>query len=332
MARYGILGFGGHAVRRLMPGFERATRSHVTSFWRQDPTKAAEIEQKYGLKFCPEAEALCASPDVDVIFVSSPDALHLEHTLLALRQKKSVLCEKPLAMNAEQCRTMLKAAEQAGVKFGVAHCFRFEPSIRRIRDLLASGNFGQPLIARSEFHYMGTQSPRRWIADPQLACGGPIADVGVHCIDTLRFVFQDEVQAVSASATYDEFSKAVEAAGALTLEFSNGAVATVLVSARAEYQTPLSIVCQSGHIAADHALTVDFPLELRSKRIGEEAEQETITNYNTYADQVDAFSDWVERGIGFPAPAIEGLRNQLVLDAAYRSIKSRRKESVPPLD
>lgn len=329
MLRYGILGFGGHAVRRLMPGFERATRSQAVGFWRRDSSRANEVAQKYGLRFFPDAEALCASPDVDVVFISSPDALHLEHTSLALRHKKPVLCEKPLAMNSEQCRTMLKAADRAAVKFGVAHCFRFEPSVQRIRDLLDAGNFGHPLIARSEFHYLGTQSQRKWIADPQLACGGPIADVGVHCIDTLRFIFRDEVKAVSATATHDDFSAAVEAAGALTLEFANRTVGTVLVSARAEYQTPLSIICQSGNIEADHALTVDFPLRLRSKRAGQDAQIETMTNYNTYADQVDAFSNWVERGAAFAAPGIEGLKNQLVLDAAYRSIKSGKKEAVP---
>jgi predicted dehydrogenase len=328
MVRYGILGFGGHAVRRLMPGFERASRSRATGFWRRDAGKAAEVEQKHGLKFFPETEALCCSPDIDVVFISSPDAFHLQHVLLALRYNKPVLCEKPLAMNAEECRTMLNAADQAGVKFGVAHCFRFEASVRRIKERLGSGSFGRPLIARSEFHYMGTQSPRKWIADPYLACGGPIADVGVHCVDTLRYVFQDEINAVTATATYDEFSNAVEAAGALTLEFSKGTVASVLVSARAEYQTPLSIVCQSGHIEANHAFTVDFPLQLRSKRIGQEADCETITNFQTYADQVDAFSDWLELGTPFVAPGIEGLRNQLVLDAAYRSIKSHKREVV----
>jgi 1,5-anhydro-D-fructose reductase (1,5-anhydro-D-mannitol-forming) len=176
---------------------------------------------------------------------------------------------------------------------------------------------------------MGTQSPRKWIADPQLACGGPMADVGVHCIDTLRFVFQDEIKAVTASATHDAFSAAVEAAGAITMEFTQGTIATALVSARAEYQTPLSILCQAGHIEADNALTVDFPLNVRSKRVGKEPQQETITNYNTYADQVDAFSEWVERDVPFAAPGIEGLKNQLVLDSAYRSTKSGKKEAVP---
>ena len=177
---------------------------------------------------------------------------------------------------------------------------------------------------------MGKQSPRKWIADARLACGGPIADVGVHCIDSLRFIFQDEVKAVSASAIYDDVAaQRVEAAGALILEFAGGAVASVMVSARAEYQTPLSIICESGHIAANHAFTVDFPLELTSKLIGEPASTETITNYQTYADQVDAFSNWVEKGVPFLASGIEGLKNQLVLDAAYRSIKSGKKEMVP---
>jgi predicted dehydrogenase len=76
---------------------------------------------------------------------------------------------------------------------------------------------------------------------------------------------------------------------------------------------------------------VDFPLNLHSKRIGKEAERETITNYQTYADQVDSFSDWIERGAPFAAPGIEGLKNQLVLDAAYRSIQTGRKEATATL-
>src|SRR5262249_17057434 len=193
----------------------RASRSRATGFWRRDAGKAAEVEQKHGLKFFPEAEALCCSPDIDVVFISSPDAFHLQHVLLALRYNKPVLCEKPLAMNAEECRTMLNAADQAGVKFGVAHCFRFEASVGRIKELLESGSLGRPLIARSEFHYMGTQSPRKWIADPHLACGGPIAYRWDHCIDTLRYFFSDEINQVAASSLFDNFSSSVHPSSTL---------------------------------------------------------------------------------------------------------------------
>ncbi len=328
MLRYGILGFGAHAAKRLMPGFERASRSKAAGFWRRDPQKSAEVSLKYGLESFAEAEALCASPEVDAIFIASPDALHLEHTLLALGYKKPVLCEKPLGMNAEECRQMVHAAEKAGVPFGVAHIFRFEASVRRIKQLVTGGGLGRPFFARSEFHYIGAQSPRTWIADPQLACGGPVGDVGVHCIDALRFIFDDQVTAVSASAIHHAAPE-IESAATMVLEFAGGAIASVSVSAIAEYQTPLSILLESGSLSAENAFTVDSPVELRSKPVGGPLKTETITNDDAYAHQVDAFSDWVEHKTPFPAMGVEGWRNQLVLDAAYRSIKTGKKEFVP---
>jgi predicted dehydrogenase len=328
MLRYGILGFGLHAVKRLMPGFVRATRSKAVAFWRRDPAKALETSREYGLRYFTTPEELCAAPEVDAVFVATPDAFHLRDVLLAVKHAKPVLCEKPLGMNAGECQQMIEAATAAGVPFGVAHVFRFEPSVLRIRQLISSGELGHPVLASSEFHYPSIQSPRQWIRDRSLACGGPIADVGVHCIDALRFVLEDQVTAVSGSALYDQFSQEAEAAGTLVLEFANGTLGLVGVSGRSEYQSPMNIACRSGSVFADNAFTVDSALKLHVKRAGRGNVVEDFENYGAYADQVDAFADWVEKGIPFPAPSTEGWKNQLILDAAYRSIQSCRKEPV----
>jgi len=235
--RYGILGFGLHAVRRLMPGFSQAKRCTVTGLWRRDQRKAQEVLNQYSqfpLRAYDSPEALCSSPDVDAIFVASPDALHLQHVLMALEHRKPVLCEKPMAMNSAECERMLAAAERARVPLGVAQNFRFEPSVNRIREIVAAGTIGKALLARSEFHYYMRQHPRTWITDPGLACGGPVGDVAVHCIDALRYILQDEVTAVFARALHDKDSGAVESAATLLLEFRNGTIADVTVSTRAE--------------------------------------------------------------------------------------------------
>ncbi len=331
MVRYGILGFGLHAIKRLMPGFARATRSKAVAFWRRDAAKALETSREYGLRSFATPEELCAASDVDAVFIATPDAFHLRDVLLAARHRKPVLCEKPLGMNAGECQQMIEAATAARVLFGVAHVFRFEPSVLRIRQLISSGELGEPVVANSEFHYPSIQSPRQWIRDRSLACGGPIADVGVHCIDALRFALEDEVTAVSASALYDQFSQDVEAAGTMVLEFAKGTLGSVSVNGRSEYQSPMNIACRSGSIFADNAFTVDSALKLYVKRAGGGNVVEDLQNYSAYADQVDAFADWVEKDIPFPAPATEGWKNQLILDAAYRSIKSGRKEMVARL-
>ncbi len=331
MVRYGILGFGLHAVKRLMPGFENATNSTVSALWRRDPEKARAALGEYGsyrLRAYDTPESLCASPDVDAVFVVSPDALHLEHVLLAIKHRKPVLCEKPMGMNARECEQMIEAADRAGVPLGVAHVFRFEESVNRIRDAVTSGRIGQPILAQSEFHYPARNSARTWITDAALACGGPVGDVAVHCIDALRYILQDEVRAVYARAIYDEVSGDVEAAAALILEFSKGTIGNVTVSTRAEYRTPMSIIGENGAMTADNALTVDFPVRLYSKSHGSDAHLEEVSNADAYARQVDAFAATVERGAEFSASGIEGLRNQLVLDAAYESIKSGERQKI----
>ena len=331
MIRYGILGFGLHAVRRLMPGFADAKRCTVTGLWRRDAQKARDAVREYNqfpLRAYETPDALCASPEIDAVFVASPDALHLEHVLVAVKHGKPVLCEKPMAMNAAQCRQMLTAAERAKVPLGVAQNFRFEHSVNRLREIVAARTIGNPLLARAEFHYFVKNHARTWIADASLACGGPVGDVGVHCIDSLRYILQDEVSAVYARALYDKDSGAVEAAATLILEFQKGTLGNVSVSTRSEYRTPLWITGDEGLAGAEDALTVDHPIELRTKPIEGDLVSEQISNEHTYAAQVDAFALSLEQGTPFPAPGIEGLRNQQVVDAAYRSIRSGAREQV----
>lgn len=329
MIRYGIAGFGLHAVKRLMPGFAEASNSRVVALSRRNLENARASAAQYEIphSFLSTTE-LCRCPEVDAVFVASPDAFHLRDVLIAAEHKKHVLCEKPLAMNSEQATQMVMAARSAGVLFGVAHCFRFENSIHRIRARVSAGEIGEVVFARCEFSYPGANHPRTWLTDAAMAAGGPVADVGVHCIDTLRFILEDDPLTVQAIAHHDAISGAVEAAAILNLSFVRGVLATVLVSTRAEYRTPVEIVGTTGVLRADYALNVDHPLQLKLIRDGKVVDTEEIMNDRTYAKQVDAFSAAIERKAPFPVPGEEGARNQAVLDAAYRSIRTGHTESV----
>ena len=329
MIRFGIVGFGLHGVRRLMPGFALSKKCQVTALARRDIAKARATAAEYKIPHAfASTEELCASPDVDAVLVTSPDSFHRPDTLTAIAHGKPVLCEKPMAMNAAECRQMVEAARAAKILFGVAHVFRFEDSTRWFRDQIASGAIGRPVYARSEFSYQVHGHGRVWLTDPTLAAGGPVADVGVHCIDTLRFILQDEVVRVIARTVSDERSGAVEAAGTLTLEFSRGTLGTVIVSTRASYRTPLEVVGEAGVLQADDALTVDRPVELRFLRDGKPPEISTVNNRQAYAHQVDAFADAIRGEAMFPAPGEIGWQNQEILDAAFRSAKSGRAEDV----
>src|SRR6266581_663741 len=330
MIRFGILGFGLHAAKRLMPGFALAQNCRVTALSRRSQGKAQESAQEWKIPFAfDSAEALCRSPEVDAVFVSTPNSCHLQDVFLAIECGKPVLCEKPMAMNADECRRMVVAARKANLLLGVAQVFRFENSTARLKERIAAGQIGRPIFARSEFSFPAAQGhARKWINDLSVAGGGPIADVGVHCIDTLRYILQDEVVRVSGRGVFDKNSGDMETAAALTLEFSRGTLASVMVSFRAEYRTPIEVVGETGVLRADDALSVEKPVKLELRRSGAVIETETLSNHLAYARQVDEFAAAVEGKAEFAIPGEQGWQNQIILDAAYRSLKSGKMEEV----
>jgi predicted dehydrogenase len=330
MIRFGIAGFGIHAVRRLMPGFALARNCKVVALARRDSNKAREAAAQYGIPHVfASTEELSRCPEVDAVLVATPNARHLQDVLTAVAAGKPVLCEKPMGMNADECRRMVEAARNAGVLLGVAQVFRFEESTARFRARIAAGDIGRPIFARAEFSFPDSGHHRTWLYDRSLAGGGPIADVGVHCIDALRYILQDEPRRVSVVGRSDERSGNVESAAIVTLEFQRGTLATVLVSFRAHYRTPLEIVGDAGVLRADDALNVERPVKLELWRDGQRVAEETVSNQLAYARQVDAFAAAVERREVFPVPGQQGWQNQIILDAAYHSLSSGKSEEVP---
>ncbi len=124
-----------------------------------------------------------------------------------LRHGKAVLCEKPLAMNAAEAEEMdCGRARLLDCCLVWRRTFAINRSLEWMREQIAAGRIGKPQLAHAQYCYPAAQAPRKWITDPTLACGGPIADVGVHCIDALRFVLGEDVRSVSTLARKDEVS------------------------------------------------------------------------------------------------------------------------------
>src|SRR3982074_3243384 len=169
MIRFGIAGFGLHAVRRLMPGFPLAGNCKVVALSRRDSNKAREAAAQYGIPHVfASTEELSRCPEVDAVVVTTPNACHLEDVLTAVAAGKPVLCEKPMGMNADECRWMVEAARKAGVLLGVAQVFRFERSTARLRERVALGQVGRTVFARAEFSYPARTHPRKWLTDAKI--------------------------------------------------------------------------------------------------------------------------------------------------------------------
>ncbi|HMF54235.1 MAG TPA: Gfo/Idh/MocA family oxidoreductase [Edaphobacter sp.] len=325
--RFAILGFGRHAVRRFIPAFAKCDHAVLNGMWRRDQAAAARDCAEHQIPHCfSTREQLCASPDVDVVLITSPDAMHKDDVLLALAHGKAVLCEKPLSMNSAEAQEMAAAASAAGLLFGVAQNFRYNHTLDWMKEQIAAGRIGQPQLAHAQYSYPATKAPRKWIMDPTLACGGPIADVGVHCIDALRYVLGEDVKTVSTLAYKDEASGAVEAAASLQLEMTGGVLSNVTVSARAPYRTLVEITGSDGVLVAENGLTVDRPVQLVLLRGGQLVETSTLDNGDGYTRMLDSFA-LASRGSGtFLASGEDGVHNMQVLDAAFKSWKTGLRE------
>jgi predicted dehydrogenase len=231
-------------------------------------------------------------------------------------------------MNAGEAEEMAAAAKAAGLLFGVAQNFRYNKSVEWIREQIAAGHIGRPQIAHAQYSYPATQSPRKWITDPTLATGGPIADVGVHCIDALRYVLGAEVVSVSTLAQKDEASGRVESIASLQLEMTGGIYANVTTSARALYRSLVEVNGSDGVLIAENGLTVDRPVDLVRRRAGELVETVTVDNGDGYTRMLDGFAQSFRGERAFAAPGEDAIANMRAVDAAYKSWRSGAREAV----
>jgi predicted dehydrogenase len=135
-------------------------------------------------------EALAADPAVDAVVVGTPNALHAPQSIRALEHGKHVLVEKPMATSVAECDAMMAAAEGSGASLMVAHCWRFHPDVQAMRVRIDDGDLGEIVKTRGYGVHAGW-GPSGWFAEKALAGGGALPDMGVHAIDTVRYLLGD---------------------------------------------------------------------------------------------------------------------------------------------
>src|SRR5579864_7304616 len=186
MLNWIVIGIGDITLRRVIPAIQSEPRSRLYGVVTRNPAKAAH----FGAKTWTSLEEALADPAVQAVYVGTPVFLHAPQTIQALRAGKHVLCEKPMAMNEAEARSMLQAAEQSGKVFGVAYYRRSYPKVQRAKALLAAGVIGKPVLAELTSHgWFDGQGSRSWLVDPAKAGGGPLFDIASHRIDVLNFLF-----------------------------------------------------------------------------------------------------------------------------------------------
>src|SRR5271169_5963971 len=174
MLNWIVIGIGDIATRRVIPAIQAEPRSRLYGLVTRDPAKAAP----FGVRIWGSLDEALADREVHAVYVGTPVFLHAPQTIQSLRAGKNVVCEKPMAMNEAEARTMLQAAEESGKIFGVAYYRRCYPKVQRAKQLLEAGAIGKPVLAELTNHmwFDGTGS-RSWLVDPAKAGGGPLFDI-----------------------------------------------------------------------------------------------------------------------------------------------------------
>ena len=192
--RWGIVGCGAVTEVKSGPAFAKVADSSLVAVMRRDGEKARDYAARHGVpRWYDDAAALIADPGVDAVYVATPPASHREYALMAIAAGKPVYVEKPMALDHDECRDIVAAAEAANVPVFVAYYRRMLPRFRRIASLLAEGAIGTPRIVNVLLHHPLEDRYRDpanlpWTVRPELSGGGIFVDIGCHTLDILDFL------------------------------------------------------------------------------------------------------------------------------------------------
>ena len=229
--RWGVLSTANIATEKVIPGFRRSPRSEVLGIASREDGRAREVAARLGI---PRAygsyEAMLADPDIDAVYNPLPNHLHAEWTIAAARAGKHVLCEKPLALTADEAQGMVDACRAAGVLLMEAFMYRQHPSWLAVRDLVRSGRIGRLQAVDSWFSYFNDDTAN--IRNIREAGGGALYDIGCYCVNLSRMLFDAEPVGVQAAITRDP-DLGVDVLTSGILSFPTG-VATFTCSTRTE--------------------------------------------------------------------------------------------------
>ncbi|HSB61689.1 MAG TPA: Gfo/Idh/MocA family oxidoreductase [Vicinamibacteria bacterium] len=187
--RWGLIGCGDIAEKRVAPALRDSRGSALVAVSRADAARAADFAARHRAgRWYPDWRDLVRDEGIDAVYVATPVRLHPEQAVAAAEAGKHVLCEKPMAVDVPGCERMLAAARRAGVRLGIAYYRHHYPVVGRLRELLAAGEIGRPVLAQAQaFEPFDPPPghPRSWLLRKAESGGGPMADFGCHRVEVL---------------------------------------------------------------------------------------------------------------------------------------------------
>jgi len=325
--RWGIIGCAGIAKRAVIPGIQQSENNQVIAIASRNLATAQEtaaglnIPVAYG-----SYEELLQHSEIDAVYIPLPNHLHKEWTLKAAAAGKHVLCEKPLALTADEAEEMIAACQAAGVHLAEAFMYRHHPRYQLLKDTVASGVIGEIRGIHGTFTFNSAANHGN-VRFKQAWGGGSVYDVGCYPITAARLLLEREPEAVTAQAFFSPEHDNVDMMTSGLIEFPGSVALTFDCGMWAGGRNTLEIIGSTGYITVPNAF-VSGSEEGWSFYIhtGKEApEKVTVPLINQYAKQADDFAAVVLQNARPIVEADDALHNMKIIDAVLQSARTRTR-------
>lgn len=329
--RWGILGASRFALNVSLPGMKKGALTELRAIASRDLAKAKAAAQALGIpKAYGSYEELLGDPEIEAVYNPLPNHMHVEWTARAARAGKHVLCEKPIALGAEEADTLVRVQKETGKIISEAFMVRCHPQWQQAKAWVEGGRIGDLVSVQTAFSYFNRDAAN--IRNRKDVGGGALYDIGSYAVNTSRYLFGREPRRAIALIERDpQFgtdrltSGLLDYGGAhLTFSCSTQAVPYQRVNAfgtkgRIEIEIPFNAPArQPCKIFLDDGSTLD----------GSSAQATVFPIVDQYSLQGEAFSRAVRTGSPVENPIEIAVGNMRVIDALFRSAESGRWETI----
>lgn len=321
------MGLGSYGTR-VAEAMQSSKRAQLVGVISGTPSKIKEWQSKYNIpeKNCYNYEnfdLIKDNPDIDAVYIITPNSLHHSQAIRVARAGKHVICEKPMAINAKEGREMVDACKKANVHLLVGYRMHFEPNTLEIVRMRNEGEFGKILFFQGLTGFR-IGDPNQWRLNKQLAGGGAMMDIGIYSINGARYMIGEEPIWVTAQETktdHNKFKEGVDETIQFQMGFPSGAVASCLSTYNMNYLDRFFLNGEKG-FAELQPSTGYGPIKGRTNK-GELGKPHVIHQTVQMDEMASIILDGKKPVI--PVDGEEGLKDLKIMDAIYLAVKNNQK-------
>lgn len=322
-----IMGLGSYG-NRVAKAMETCNRAKLVGLISGTPSKIEKWQAKYDIpkKNCYNYEnfdAIKDNPDIDAVYIITPNGLHKEQTLRVAKTGKHVICEKPMGINAAEGQAMVDACKVANVKLLIGYRMHFEPKTMAVIQMRIDGEFGQPKFFQGQSGFV-IGDPTQWRLNKKLSGGGAMMDIGIYSINGARYILGEEPIWVTAQETKTDpikFKEGIDETIQFQMGFPSGAVANCLSTYAMNNLDRFYMTGSEGFVEMKPS-TGYGPIEGRTHK--GPLTQPHVTHQTLQMDGIAALIFDGAQPI-VPIDGEEGVKDMKIIDAIFLAAKTGKK-------